>query len=51
MGACVTTSDSPLRPGNQPATSARQHARKGCSLLPIIGRRLPASSSFVLARA
>ena len=39
------------RLGNQPATSARPARTAGCSSLPIIGPRLPASSSFVLARA
>ena len=35
---------------SQRPSSARQPAQ-GCSSLPIIGRRLPASSSFVLASA
>ena len=50
MGACETTPQTSTQPGTaspcQPAT--RDLAR---SSLPIIGRRLPASSSFVLAAA
>jgi len=42
----------PSPPGNQPATLLiRPNPQGGSSSLPMIGRRLPASSSFVLARA
>ena len=46
----VKTADQ-AQPGNQPATSHTPNLKGGCSSLPIIGCRLPASSSFVLARA
>ena len=53
MGACETTPPATHSPGNQQATtSANQpQPQEGSSSLPMIGHRLPASSSFVLARS
>jgi len=55
MGACETTPATSHEPGKAPApggprTKTTQQQRPRSSL-PIIGRRLAASSSFVLARA
>jgi DDE superfamily endonuclease len=52
MGACETTPATrctPREPASDPRTPSTHG--KGCSSPPIISRRLPASSSFVLARA
>jgi hypothetical protein len=54
MGACETTPATLNVPGEaKPATFRSNHPRTqaGSSSLLMIGRRLPASSSFVLARA
>jgi len=48
MGACETTPTSHAHRGSQP-TDPRPQQPAGSSSLPIIGRRSPASSSFVLA--
>jgi len=53
MGACETTpptSHAPGKPSQRPPYNTSTSG-KGSSSLLIIGRRLPASSSFVLARA
>ena len=51
MGACETTPPASTSPGEttQPASSTTPQIPEGSSSPPIIGRRLPASSSFVLA--
>jgi len=50
MGACETTPPASTSRGNQPSRPFRHpQIPEGSSSLPIIGRRLPASSSFVLA--
>jgi hypothetical protein len=51
MGACETTPPASTSPGEitQPTLPRHPQIPEGSSSLPIIGRRLPASSSFVLA--
>jgi hypothetical protein len=54
MGACETLSASHVHPGNKPAgapTPSKPLNQQALSSLPILGRRLPASSSFVLTGA
>jgi hypothetical protein len=51
MGACETTPPTTRDRGNQTSDLRTRQPAGGCSSLPIIGRRLPASSSFVLAAA
>jgi hypothetical protein len=49
MGACETTPTTSRDRGTSQRPPHDNHAQEGCSPLPIVGRRLPASSSFVLA--
>src|SRR5512135_2208492 len=49
MGACETTPTTTRPGGHQQRPPHTRQPTGGCSSLPIIGRRLPASSSFVLA--
>src|SRR6266516_4670268 len=51
MGACETTPTTTRDRGNQPSGPSHAQPAGGYSSLPIVGRRSPASSSFVLARA